>query len=206
MATIKIDLSSELPKAIAWTRTLSEQLPFATSQALNDMGYKVRDAVRAEMPARFTIRRPWVVNQVDVIQRSTKADLVVTIGPKPTAQFLNLQELGGVKLPHGNFVAIPTSLVKRTKTQLISKADKPRQLGDKVFVEQYNGHYWLALKGGKGAQQRGSNRNLRFLYLLAPKADVPARLGLHQIGLPIVQRDFQSAIATRLEQAVASAR
>ena len=206
MASIQIDLSSELPKAIAWTKAVAEQLPFATSQALNDMGYKVRDATRSQMPTRFTIRRPWVVNQVDVLEKATKANLSVTIGPKPTAPFLDLQELGGVKLPHGNYVAIPTSLVRRTKTQLISKSDRPAQLGDKVFVEQYNGHYWLALKGGKGAQQRGSNRNLRFLYLLAPRADVKPRLGLHDIGLPIVQRDFQSAIAQRLEAAIATAR
>ena len=206
MTSINIDLKSELPKAIAWSDALAKQLPFATSQALNDMGYQVRDASRLQMPTRFTIRRPWVVNQVDVLERASKANLSVTIGPKPTAPFLDLQELGGVKLPHGNFVAIPTSLVRRTKTQLVSKADKPRQLGDKVFVEQYHGHYWLALKGGKGAQQRGSNRNLRFLYLLAPKVDVKPRLGLHDIGLPIVQRDFQSAIAQRLEAALATAR
>ena len=206
MASITVDLQSSLPKAMAWTQQLSNQLPFAASQALNDMGYTIRDATRSQMPSRFTIRRPWVVQQVDVLNRSTKTDLAVTIGPKPTAPFLNMQELGGLKLPHGNWVAIPTALVRRTKTQLISKADKPRQLGDKVFVEQYKGHYWLALKGGKGAQQRGNNRNLRFLYLLAKQANVKPRLGLHDIGLPIVQRDFRSAIAQRLEQAIATAR
>jgi hypothetical protein len=206
MTAITLDIKSELPKAIAWTDAMTKQLPFATSQALNDMGYQVRNATRTQMPTRFTIRKPWVVNQVDVLDKATKSNLSVTIGPKPTAPFLNLQELGGIKLPHGNFVAIPTPLVRRTKTQLISKADKPRQLGDKVFVEQYNGHYWLALRGGKGAQQRGNNRNLRFLYLLAPRADVKPRLGLHDIGLPIVQRDFQAAIAQRLEAAIATAR
>ena len=207
MAGISVSIDTrELQKAIGWSKAIVDQLPFAASQALNDMAYKTRDATRAQMVSRFTIRRPWVVNQVDVLQKANKASLTATVGPKPAASFLNLQELGGVKLPHNRFVAIPTSLVRRTKTQLISKSDKPAQLGDKVFVEQYKGNYWLALKGVKGARQRGNNSNLRFLYLLAPKADIKPRLGLHEIGMPIVQRDFQSALIQRLEAAIASAR
>jgi hypothetical protein len=209
MATIQIDLSSELPKAIAWTQAIAKQLPYATSQALNDMAYKVRDATRAEMPSRFTIRRDWTIRQVDVLSKSTKTDLSVTVGPTPYASyFLGNQELGGLKLPKGSWVAIPTKLVKRTKTDLIAASDKPKALiaADKVFVEDYNGHKWLALKGVKGSKLRGSNASLRFLYLLEHEAKIKPRLGLHQIGLPIVQRDFKSTIATRLEQAVASAR
>ena len=38
MATIKIDLKSELPSAIRWTDAMTKQLPFATSQALNSTG------------------------------------------------------------------------------------------------------------------------------------------------------------------------
>ena len=208
MASITLDIKSELPKLIKWTEAMTKQLPYAISQSLNDMGYKVRNQTRAQMPSHFTIRRPWVINQVDVLSRSTKRDLSVTIGPKPAAPFLNRQELGGVKLPRGKHVAIPTSLVRRTKSQLISKTDKPAQLiaANKVFIEQYRGNYWLALKGGTGAQQRGFNRNLRFLYLLAPQANVKPRLGLRRIGLPIVRQDFQATIAQRLEQAMASAR
>jgi hypothetical protein len=208
MASISLDIKSELPKLIKWTDAMTKQLPYAISQSLNDMGFKVRNQTRAQMPSNFTIRRPWVINQVDVISRSTKRDLSVTIGPKPAAPFLNRQELGGLKLPRGKHVAIPTKLVRRTKSQLISKADRPAQLiaANKVYIEQYRGNSWIALKGGSGAQQRGSNRNLRFLYLLTPQANVKPRLGLRRIGLPIVRQDFKATIAQRLEQAMASAR
>ena len=208
MASISLNIKSELPKLIKWTDAMTKQLPFAISQSLNDMAYKVRDQTRAQMPNNFTIRRPWVINQLDVISRSTKRDLSVTIGPKPTAPFLNRQELGGIKLPKGRHVAIPTSLVRRTKTQLISKTDRPSQLiaSDKVFIEQYRGNSWISLKGVTGAQQRGANRNLRFLYLLAPQANVKPRLGLRRIGLPIIRQDFKATIAQRLDQAMASAK
>ena len=206
MATISFSLESDLPKAIAWTESFQKQLRYAASRGLNDVAYQVRNQVRSEMPSRFTIRKPWVVSQLDVLQRSSKDDLSAIIGPKPTVPFLNRQELGGVKLPRGNWVAVPTKMVRRTKTQLISKADRPAQLGDKAYVEQYKGNYWLALKGGKGARQRGANRNLRFLYLLTRRANVRPRLGLGEIGLPIARRSLAEAIAMRLEQAMSTAR
>ena len=129
-----------------------------------------------------------------------------SLGPKPTVPFLNRQELGGVKLPRGNWVAVPTKLVRRTKTQLIRKADRPAQLGDKAFVQQYKGNYWLAYKGKHGRRLEGSDRKLRFLYLLTRQANVRPRLGLGEIGLPIARRSLAEAISMRLEQAMSTAR
>ncbi len=39
MTTIRLDIKSELPTAIRWTDTMTKQLPFAISQALNSVGF-----------------------------------------------------------------------------------------------------------------------------------------------------------------------
>ena len=45
MASITLDIKSELPKAIRWTDTMTKQLPFAISQALNATAFDMRTAM-----------------------------------------------------------------------------------------------------------------------------------------------------------------
>lgn len=208
MASIDINLKSELPKLIRWTDTAVKQLPFATSQAINDVAYMVRNNVRDEMPRRFTIRREWVTRQVDVVERATKDKPNALVGPKPQVDFLARQQTGGAKLPRGNWIAIPTKAVRRTKSQLISKGDRPGALGEKVHVERVGRSTFLALTGEKGARARrgASGTRLRLLYLLAPRAQLEPRLGLSEIGLPVVRNNFQPRLAYRLRAAMDRAR
>lgn len=208
MARIDIDLKSELPKLGKWTDTAVKQLPFATSQAINDVAFMVRSNVRDEMPRRFTIRRDWVTRQVDVVQKATKDKPNALVGPKPQVDFLARQQTGGAKLPRGNWIAIPTQAVRRTKSQMISKADRPAALGNRVHVERVGRSTFLALTGTKGAKARkgASGNRLRLLYLLVPRAQLEPRLGLSEIGLPVVRSNFQPRLAYRLSVAMSRAR
>ena len=52
MATITLDIKSELPKAIRWTDAMTKQLPFAISQALNSTGFSIRKIGRASCRER----------------------------------------------------------------------------------------------------------------------------------------------------------
>ena len=51
MATITLDIKSELPKAIRWTDTMTKQLPFAISQALNSTGFDIRRSLKGCIPS-----------------------------------------------------------------------------------------------------------------------------------------------------------
>ena len=59
MATLSVDISSELPKAIRWTDQMTKQLPFAVSQALNATAFDARKSINAatrqyfDRPTRF---------------------------------------------------------------------------------------------------------------------------------------------------------
>ena len=78
MASITLDIKSELPKAVAWTDAMTKQLPFAISQALNQTAFDVRTALNGatnqyfDRPNRFT-------QSAFLYQRSSKRDLTATV-------------------------------------------------------------------------------------------------------------------------------
>ena len=197
-----ITVESDLRRAIEQLRSLAalKQVQFATAKALTLTAVEVQRQVRAEMPARFTIRRQWIVNGIRV-EKATKANLVATVFSRDA--FMGLHEFGGPKDPRKRFIAIPTRAVKRTKTDVIARRDRPGALGDRAEVIEYNGNKWLALK--KGRRGRSGNE-LRLLYLLVPRAQIDERLGLREIGTRVVRARFMPLFLQALEDAVKTAR
>lgn len=181
------------------------QMPFATSRALNSLAFDVRDKVRGSMPQNFTIRRQWVVNQMQVKKRASKADLEAIVGTSEPGKFLAKHEEGGTRTALGRYIAIPTRAVKRTKTDQIRKSDRPASLGSKASVIDYNGNKWLALnKSRKWAQ--GSASKTRLLYLLKPRTQIDERLQLHEQGQSVVKMNGSRALQQAVEYALRTAK
>lgn len=197
-----ISVESDLKRAIEKLRTLAElqQVRFAAAKALTQTAIEVQRDVRAEMPGRFTLRRQWIVQGIRV-ERATKASLQSAVFSRDA--FMGLHEFGGQKDPRKRFIAIPTRAVKRTKTDVIARRDRPGALGDRAEVIERDGNKWLALK--KGRRGRSGNE-LRLLYLLVPKAKIDERLGLREIGTRVVRARFMPLFLQALEDAVKTAR
>ena len=198
---LSISVQSDLTQAIARLRSVTEaqQFRFAAARALTQTAAEVQAEVRRNMPSRFTLRRQWVVQGIR-IERATKDNLESVVYSRD--RFMGLQEAGGTKTPLGNYIAVPTAAVRRTKSQLIAKSDRPAALGDRAHVIDYNGHKWLALK--KSRKVNGGR--LRLLYLLIPRAHLAERLGLRKDGMRVVRARFRENLAASLAAAVASAR
>lgn len=199
---MQISVQSDIEAAMRKLATLTEQrqFAFATAKALTQTAYDVQKELRANMPQRFILRRQWVVQGIRV-DKATKASLTATVYSRD--KFMGLQEFGGTKGPLRNYLAVPTRMVKRTKTDMIAKSDRPQALGDKAAVVDYNGHKWLALKKGrKGA----TGNQMRLLYLLIPRAQIKERLGLNKDGMKIARAKFAQNLQDALEYAVRSAR
>lgn len=181
------------------------QMPFATSRALNSLAFDVRDKVRGSMPQNFTIRRQWVVNQMQVKKRASKADLEAIVGTSEPGRFLAKHEEGGTRTALGRYIAIPTRAVKRTKTDQIRKSDRPASLGSKASVIDYNGNKWLALnKSRKWA--KGSASKTRLLYLLKPRTQIDERLQLHEQGQSVVRTNGSRALQQAVDYALRTAK
>lgn len=197
-----ISVESDLAKAIAQLRTLAElkQVKFAAAKALTQVAYEVQREVRKNMPSRFTLRRNWIVNGIQV-ERATKDNLTATVFSRDG--FMGLQEFGGSKDPRKRYLAIPTAAVRRTKADMIARSDRPQNLGDRAEVIEYNGHKWLALKKGRKGK---SGNQLRLLYLLIPRAQLHERLGLRADGMRIVQARFMPLFQQAVSDALKTAR
>jgi hypothetical protein len=197
-----MNIQSNIKQAVAKLQSITDakQLPFAIARALTVTARDVQDEVRNNLTQRFTLRNNWVRQGIQ-IQRASKQNLESIVFSRDA--FMGLQELGGAKSPLGNYLAVPTSLVRRTPKDMIRKADRPKSLGDKVEIIEFRGRKWLALKRSR----KGRNKTeLRLMYLLVPRADIEPRLKLRDDGLRVSQAVFERRLQESLELALRTAR
>lgn len=197
-----LSVQNDLAKAMKQLRSLAEaeQLAYATSVALNKTAREVQDAVKDAMPRRFMLRSNWVQQGIR-LDYSNKRKLEAVVYSRD--KFMGLQEVGGEKTPHGNYLAIPTTLVRRTPRDRVKRSETPAALGDKLEVVTVGRRRFLALK----KRRKGASANmLRLMYILIPRASVKKRLGLNEDGIKIARAKFLPNLRDALEQAVRSAK
>ena len=193
---------SDIARAAAKIRAATEagQLNFAISKAINATVKEVQAAVRAAMPKRFILRSQWIVQGIR-LEFSNKRKLEGMVYSRD--KFMGLQEWGGTKTPFGNYLAIPTSLVRRTPRDKIRKADRPKELGDKAEVVTVGRRRYIALKKPRiGA----SGNKLRLMYILIPQASIKKRLGLQDDGKRVSRENFMRHLDAAIDHAMRTAR
>lgn len=112
----QISVSMNLGPFRRWLDGVAKnQIPFATAKALTQTGYDAQEAVKRELPARFTIRTPWLAKGIRVIP-AKKFRLQAIIGSKD--EFMRRQEEGGEKEPRSGHkvVAIPKGVRSNPRT------------------------------------------------------------------------------------------
>jgi len=116
MASIRLDIKSELPKAIRWTDQMTKQLPFAISQALNATAYglnsvpgskdsNVRNALNQATKQYLNQPKPFT-QKAFFYKPSTKRNLIAEVFPsdKPgmnRARYLRYAIEGGQRVQKG---------------------------------------------------------------------------------------------------------
>ena len=198
-----VSVQTDILKSLVKLRSITEaqQFRFSVAKALTQTAADVQGELRKNMPSRFTLRRQWIVQGIRT-QRASKTNLQALVYSRD--KFMGLQEFGGDKNPLRRYIAIPTSMVKRTRTDLIAKRDRPAALGDKVGIVEVNGNKYLALKGT--GRKVANGKRLRLLYLLVPRANIKERLGLGKDGDKIARARFRQNLQNALRDAVATAR
>ena len=158
----------------------------------------------------FTVRTNWnkPSNALGVrVKPATKQQLETWIGT--AADFLEkfVREPAGsivLKIPQGEFLAIPTTNVRRTKRDIIRATQRPQKLrGKRDFV--------LPMKSGKGfvlfqEQGRGINTKRVALYILVPRAKIREKDVLFGPAKRVFEKRFPQIYENQLRRAFAGAR
>ena len=161
------------------------QLRKAVGKALTGLAYDVRDGVRASLPNRFTIRRPWVAKGIGVAPASAST-LTATVFSRD--RFMEQQETGGTKsgrlsIPVGRMAAV-------ARTKVLPKSLWPRALRSRrtVFV-----------RSGKVFERKG--KQVGVLYLLHKRQRVRQRFGMAMQANRVVLAN-QSKFSRRIFNAI----
>lgn len=176
-----------------------KQIPFATSMALNDAAFAVRkEIVERTFPASFTVRNRRFPSAMFRVGKASKRNLVATVSDVLGRDYMVNQAEGGIKLPRGRNIAIPSRQIKRTTTGKVPKSRQPRNvLGAKGYKTKLSsGQPVIAENVGRGAAKRQ-----RVLYILEQRARIPKRFPFYERGRAVAQNSFARAFDKRFRQA-----
>ncbi len=213
MVAIEIKGAAELSQKF---KNFPGQVAFASSKAINDTAVAVQKfELDEQLPKKLTLRsrgspwqKPGTKFGVNVKPFATKASLRAVVGTQ--ADWLKLQEFGGVKRTAGHRIAIATKFWRSPK-EIMAKSKKPRtvlnaqrkrrELAGRAFV--YEG---AKMPAGIYARAQRKSRALRMLFRLLPSAVVKPRLSFELSGGAVVAKTYNSAFERRIAEALATAR
>lgn len=181
--------------------SIPNQIRFAMSQAIND-GAKLAQAheIEKQLPGKLTIRAGWwkpgTRFGVNIKPFSTKQNLRAVLGSM--ADWLRLQEEGGVKKAKGHRLAIEAG-ARPTERAVLPRKSKPRRL-----LETKRG-FIIQTKSGPAIFIREGG-TLKLMYMLETSANVPGGLKFFESSKAVFEANFQRLFNIRFKAAVATAR
>lgn len=225
MATLTLNIKSELPKLIQWTDTMTKQLPFAISQALNSTGFDIRTALNTGTSQYFDRPAPFT-QRAFIVQKGSKRNLEVTVlANKRQNLYLRTQVTGGPRNQKGfekkflsniigtqsipsNTQLIPTSLIKLNAQGNVSLATIKRI--QKGMSGSAKGGFFAGIPKNNnlpfGIYRRSKGQLQPYFLATDSAASYRPRFPMSDIGNRVAQQQFGNYLRSALERAVASAR
>ena len=230
--SIKVDISGALAML---QRVRQDQIPYATSRAINDCANKsVDDLVRwVQTVFNFRGQTGWIRRKWFEAKWSSKNQNPITAYVIGKLDYLLLHETGGLKTPHAG----PTLTVPLGNLQLrrIPSSLRPRYLLGQDFggllrsaslagvrsrrkqIANFGGGFTLTIGSKRFIAMRTTQdigiaptarrfKGLRLLYLLTPSVRIVPRLRMPQSVESTVRREFNDAFARRMADAIRTAR
>lgn len=175
---LNINVTSDIDAAMASVGDFfRSQIPFATSVALNNGAFDIRnEIVTVTWSKAFRVRNRALPGRMfQVVKKARKTDLAAVVAQTLDRDWTARQAAGGVKTGRaGGRVAIPTTPDKmRTATGRIRAPLKPARLaGTKgVFAVQ---------SGGRTLIVKRVRKKTTLLYAIVPSARIPKRFRFYE--------------------------
>ncbi len=211
----------DIDKAKLFVATISNQLPYATSVALNNVAFNVRKDLGQQTTSSF-------VNPTKFTQsafrytKSTKANLEAQVFADPTRRFFPTQIKGGDRRPkpYEGFLrglgggAIPSGGRLVPTTTVLNAAGNPRKnifgtIANKLSTIDQGGVFIGTPKGmgtrGAGVYRR-SRGQLYAYFIHVDRTQYQPRFPMERVGMATAKRLFPSELNKALDRAMQSAR
>lgn len=182
---------------------IGRQAPFAVSRTLNALANETQRTVQNQLGERFTLRRPDFVKRTIYRQpgedSATKTKLEAAVRVHPDRNFLAKFEDGGEKTAkQGRMIAIPVD-VRRNKSDIVTKANRPRELLRKPKVRIRNDAIVQRMGRAKAAVSR-------VLYVLKRSVSIEPRLHMADTAKDVVEQQFDRIATEQIEYALKTAK
>lgn len=203
---LQVDISSDIDAAIrdvgdfAWT-----QVPFATSQAINNTIFNVRSTIVNETyPRAFEVRNKRFASRLwQVTQKAKKNELEAMLTQTLDREYFQNHTRGGVKTGRsGGRVAVPAKPdAMRTGTGRIRKNLKPQALGQKK-------NFFVVQKGTKKfiLRRNGRSGDVELVYAIVPSAQIKSSFNFFEDAQAVTLREFPGLWNMAMNVAIRSSR
>lgn len=216
MTTVQISIQTNIARVLPQIQqTLSARnMKFAVAKTLTNLAQEAQAQVRREMPRRFNIRRPWVVNGIRIrpASRDRLEAWVYSLDSGGRRDFMTRQEFGGVKTPEGGkHIAIPLKAVRPTAKTIIPQYMKPKSLlmygpqKNKTAQRAVSRAQAFKVKGKKPGQEWiliRKNGIVQPAWLLTPRATIDRTDFLTKPTREIVNRRGDILLYVNLREAL----
>lgn len=215
--SVTID-SKGIDKALLWVATINNQLPYATSVALNKTAFDVRKALSAQTTQSFDSPTPFTKSAF-LYNKATKASLLAQVYAQPNRRFFPTQITGGRRKPkpYERFLqglgagSLSRRLVPTAK--VINAAGNPKKaifstIQSKLSTTDQGGVFIGVPRGGGrvAGVYRRSRGQLFPLFIETAEPNYEPRFPMERVGQQTINRVFPSYLNSAIEAAMKSVR
>ena len=194
-----IRVDANVPEVLrSLERFKRNQIPFATSLALNTVGKGAREAARKGTHERFIVRRRAFIDRSFTMRASSKSRLFVELGVRDP--FLARHEEGGT-FRSSKAKALPKA-VRSSKARVVPRSKWPGRVRSdpRVFTRRLP-------SGAVSVVRRMGRRGIeRVLWTLVPSVRIKARLRFEETVRTHVARNWEREFGRALSRAIATAK
>jgi hypothetical protein len=179
-----------------------KQIPFATSQALNDVAKDLaRKQLPIEMQATFQGGATGHTKRAFLYERSNKRNLRARVFTNSrTHEYISYMVHGGQRLPKRRAIFIPSRNVKRNKFGNVTRAKMQKMITDNKFFTKNDKKYEKFGRGGSKTRLVGVYKSSAMYRPVLP-LDKIARSYIYSASV-----GFTPRFRERLTKALATAR
>lgn len=212
--------AKELDKAKLFLATISNQLPFATSIALNQTARDIQQALKAETTSSFVNPVAYTRNAFRYT-KSTKTNLTAEVFADPSRKYFPTEIFGGQRrtkayegflrgLANG---ALPQGKLLPTR-HVLNAAGNPKkavfsQIASKLSTIDQGGFFIGTPRGtGRPAGVYRRSRGQLYAYFVHASSEprYQPRFPMERVGNDVASRVFTTHLSRAIDRALASAR